>query len=434
MNTRREIYAIALPAIVANLTTPLLSLADMAIIGHLGSDVLIAAIALGGTLFSALYWMFAFLRMGTSGMVAQSFGRSDSRSVSLDFLRPLLISMALGALIILLNGFLGDVLVRFLAAGDKAAPAARSYYDILVYGAPATLGLYVVNGFLVGMQNSKAAMWLSIAINIVNIAATAVLVLALRLDVKGAALGSLVAQWIGYISGLIYIFRRIDISGLHFTQLFRINELKRFVSVNGDIFLRTVCLVAVTVWFTRAGASQSVTVLAVNALLMQFFMLFSYFMDGFAYAAEAVVGKYVGAGNPVRIRLTVRSLMRIGLLLAAVFSLIYLLGGDFILELLTSDRSVTTAAEAYTPWAAAVPLLSFAAFVMDGVFIGFTKTRFMLIAVSVAMAVFFAVYFATFSLLGNHGLWLAFTLYLLVRSFVSVLLNRRLFPSAPRQG
>lgn len=426
MTIRREIYAIALPAIVANLTTPLLSLADMAIIGHLGSDVLIAAIALGGTLFSALYWLFAFLRMGTSGMVAQAYGRSDSHEINFSFYRPLLISVTLGVIIISLSGPIGDMLVRFLADGDKAAPLARSYYNILVFGAPATLGLYVVNGFLIGTQNSRASMWLSVGINLLNIAASAILVLVIGLDVRGAAIGSLIAQWAGYLAGLIYILWHIDRVRITLADLFRLSQLKRYLSVNGDIFLRTVCLVAVTVWFTRAGASQSVTILAVNALLMQFFMLFSYFMDGFAYAGEAIVGKYVGAENGDRISLTIKSLMKTGFILALCFTALYILGGKFILSLLTSDTAIITASGSFTMWAAAVPLISYAAFVMDGVFIGFTHTRFMLIAVAIAMVVFFTVYFSIFHLLGNHGLWLAFNAYLLTRSLLSVLLSRRL--------
>lgn len=247
MTIRREIYAIALPAIVANLTTPLLSLADMAIIGHLGSDVLIAAIALGGTLFSALYWLFAFLRMGTSGMVAQAYGRSDSHEINFSFYRPLLISVTLGVIIISLSSPIGDMLVRFLADGDKAAPLARSYYNILVFGAPATLGLYVVNGFLIGTQNSRSSMWLSVGINLLNIAASADTVLVIGLDVRGAAIGSLIAQWAGYLAGLIYILWYIDRVRITLADLFRLSQLKRYLSVNGDIFLRTVCLVAVTV-------------------------------------------------------------------------------------------------------------------------------------------------------------------------------------------
>ncbi len=425
MRISREIYAIALPAIVANLTTPLLSLADMAIIGHLGSDILIAAIALGGTLFSALYWMFAFLRMGTSGMVAQSFGKSDNQAISLNLYRPLLISMALGVIIILFNDLIGNLLIRFLSDGDAAASSARSYYDILVFGAPATLGLYVVYGFLIGIQNSKAAMWLSISINVINIIATIVFVLILGMGVKGAASGSLIAQWIGFIAGITYILKNLVCLKVSFAKLLQWTEFRRYISINGDIFLRTVCLVAVTVWFTKAGASQSVTVLALNALLMQFFLLFSFFMDGFAYAGEAIVGKYVGAENIVKVRETIKSLLKIGTLLAIVFTLIYLLGGKQILGLLTSEYSIVDEAGIYAPWASLVPLVSFFAFVLDGVFIGATRSRYLLISVGVAMVVFFIVYFSCIGILGNHGLWLAFCLYLLVRSLISLFLCKR---------
>ena len=422
----KSILALAIPAIIANITTPLLALVDTAIVGHLGNAVFIAAVALGGSLFSLLYWPFGFLRMGTSGLTAQADGAGDHSRSAAVFYRALLSGLAVGLVLIMLQQPLGDALVDFLAGPTETANVARTYFDILIYGAPASLGIYAVNGWLIGRGNVKPALWLSIAINLVNISASLVMVFALGLGVKGLAAGTLIAQWIGFGVGCLMV-RKQHIARTSHKQIFDRREIKHFFSINTDIFFRTLCLVAVTVWFTRAGARQSDIILAVNSLLMQLFILFSYIMDGFAYAGEALVGKAVGARDRAHERSVIKGLFAFGAALSLVFTIVYALGGDVILRWLCDELSVIEASAEYRWWAVAVPFAGFGAFIWDGIYIGATRTRMMLIAMALSCVVFFCVWFGLSPWLGNHALWLAFILYLASRALFQTLfyLGRR---------
>lgn len=422
----RDILNIAVPSIVANITTPLLGLVDMAIVGHMGSAVYMAAIALGGTMFSMIYWVFAFLRMGTSGMTAQAVGAGDVAQRDASLFRAMSVAMGMGLLLIVLQLPLCGMMLHFFGGEDEAAVMAARYFDVLIYGAPATLGLYVVNGWMIGVQNSRLTMWTSLIINVVNIGASLTLVYLLHLGIEGVASGTLIAQWTGFVAGCLMIRRyrpRLGSSG----GLFERDKLRRFFSVNTDIFLRTLCLVAVTVWFTRAGARQGDVILSVNALLMQLFILFSYMMDGFAFAGEALVGKLTGAGDVMQKRAMVRRLFVIGGAVSLTFTLAYAIFGDDILGLLSSDASVIEMSRDYMLWGVTIPLAGVSAFIWDGVFIGETRTRQMLLSMGVAMVVFFAVYFTLYPLWGNHALWLAFILYLAVRGAVQTVFYFRRF-------
>jgi len=413
----RDILNIAVPSIVANITTPLLGLVDMAIVGHMGSAVYMAAIALGGTMFSMIYWIFAFLRMGTSGMTAQAYGAGDAAECDAVLYRAMTVAMCIGALLIVLQYSVRGLMLHFFGGDEATELLAARYFDVLIYGAPATMGLYVVNGWMIGVQNSRLTMWTSLIINVVNIVSSLTLVYALRLGMEGVAAGTLIAQWTGFISGCLMI-RRYRPRAVDLRTLFDIGKIKRFFSVNTDIFLRTLCLVAVTVWFTRAGARQGNVILAVNALLMQLFILFSYMMDGFAFAGEALAGKLTGAGDNAMKRMMVRRLFVMGVMVSLVFTLAYALSGSEILSLLSSDGSVIAMSGDYMWWGVAIPLAGMSAFIWDGVFIGETRTRPMLISMFIAMAVFFTVYFTLARVFGNHALWLAFILYLAVRGVV----------------
>lgn len=420
----RDILSIALPSIVANITTPLLGLVDMAIVGHMGSAVYMAAIALGGTMFSMLYWVFAFLRMGTSGMTAQAVGAGDTAERDASLFRAMTVAAGIGLILIAAQSPLRTFMLDFLGGDEATVAYATRYFDVLIYGAPATLGLYVVNGWMIGVQNSRLTMWTSLIINVVNIASSLTLVYALHFGIEGVAAGTLVAQWTGFIAGCAMIRRyhpRIGSRRLLFAGV----KIRRFFSVNVDIFLRTLCLVAVTVWFTRAGARQGDVILAVNALLMQLFILFSYMMDGFAFAGEALVGKLTGAGDKAMKRAMVRRLFVVGGGVSLVFTAAYALFGEDILSLLSSDASVIEMSRDYLWWGATIPLAGVSAFIWDGVFIGETRTRQMLLSMCAAMALFFAVYFALFPVWGNHALWLAFILYLSARGLMQTIFYHR---------
>lgn len=420
-DNNRSILALAVPSIVANITTPLLGLVDTAVTGHIGSAVYLAAIAIGGSMFNMLYWLFAFLRMGSSGMTAQACGRGDMPAAALILYRAMLVAAVAGTAIILLRGPIASVVVRFMDADAATSGLAVEYFRIVVFGAPAVLGTYALSGWFLGMQNSRASMTVSIIINVVNIFLSVVLVFGFGMKLAGVAAGTLVAQWVGLGAGAV-MCRRYRVVWPGFNRLVDWKELRRFFSINIDIFLRTLCLVAVTMWFTRAGARQGDVMLAVNALLMQLFMLFSYMMDGFAFAGEALAGRYVGAGDTAMLRLSIRNLFRWGVAVSAVFTLMYVLFGDMLLSMLTSDRDVIAATHGYFLWAVAFPVAGMSAFIWDGVFIGATMTRSMLASMAVSVAVFFGLSVWLYPSLGNHALWLAFVMYLAVRGLVQTVL------------
>lgn len=418
--TDRQILHIALPSIVSNITVPLLGLIDVSIVGHLGATSYIGAIAVGGMLFNMIYWLFGFLRMGTGGLTAQAYGRHDLEEVTLILLRSLSISLLLALALLLLQYPIRNIAFMCMDTSEEVRQLATLYFHICIWGAPATLGLYGFTGWYIGMQNSRFPMFIAITQNIVNIAASLFFVFVLKMKVEGVALGTLVAQYAGLgMACLLWLaYYRPLRKYLRQKALFDRTEMKRFFQVNRDIFIRTLCLIAVTVFFTSTGAAYGDVVLAVNALLMQLFTLFSYFMDGFAYAGEALTGKYIGAKDNQSLRLTIRHLFKWGIALSLLFTLLYGAGGKSFLGLLTNDTSVISASEEYIYWVLAIPLAGFSAFLLDGICIGATATHLMLRSMLVASASFFLLYYGLHDTLGNHALWMAFIVYLALRGIV----------------
>lgn len=418
--TDRQILHIALPSIVSNITVPLLGLIDVSIVGHLGAASYIGAIAVGGMLFNMIYWLFGFLRMGTGGLTAQAYGRHDLQEVTRILLRSLSISLLLALALLLLQYPIRNIAFMCMDTSEEVRQLATLYFHICIWGAPATLGLYGFTGWYIGMQNSRFPMFIAITQNIVNIAASLFFVFVLKMKVEGVALGTLVAQYAGLgMACLLWLaYYRPLRKYLLQKALFDRTEMKRFFQVNRDIFIRTLCLIAVTVFFTSTGAAYGDVVLAVNALLMQLFTLFSYFMDGFAYAGEALTGKYIGAKDNQSLRLTIRHLFKWGIALSLLFTLLYGAGGKSFLGLLTNDTSVISASEEYIYWVLAIPLAGFSAFLLDGICIGATATHLMLRSMLVASASFFLLYYGLHDTLGNHALWMAFIVYLALRGIV----------------
>ena len=417
--TDRQILHIALPSIVSNITVPLLGLIDVSIVGHLGAASYIGAIAVGGMLFNMIYWLFGFLRMGTGGLTAQAYGRHDLQEATRILLRSLSISLLLALALLILQFPIRSLAFIFMDTSEEVEKLATLYFHICIWGAPATLGLYGFTGWYIGMQNSRFPMFIALTQNIVNIAASLFFVFSLGMKVEGVALGTLVAQYagLGMACLLWLVYYRPLRKYLHQKGLFDRTEMKRFFQVNRDIFFRTLCLIAVTVFFTSTGAAYGDVVLAVNALLMQLFTLFSYFMDGFAYAGEALSGKYIGARNHKALTLTVKHLFKWGISLSLLFTLLYGLGGN---------ATVIAASGEYIYWVLAIPLAGFSAFLLDGICIGATATRLMLRAMWIASASFFLLYYSLHDTLGNHALWMAFIVYLSLRGIVQgIILYRK---------
>ena len=423
----KEILKIALPSIVSNITVPLLGLVDVTIVGHLGAAAYIGAIAVGGMTFNVIYWIFGFLRMGTSGMTSQALGRRDLGETTRMLVRSVGIAFAVAAALILLQKPLLAAALAIMQPTEEVARLTAIYFNTLIYGAPAMLGLFSLSGWFIGMQNSRSPMAVAIVQNIVNICASTFLVFGCGMKVEGVALGTLTAQYAGFIMAAALYWKHYRRLRTYFSWqgVWRRDDMRRFFSVNRDIFIRTLCMVSVMLFFTSAGSWQGEVVLAVNTLLMQFYLLFSYVMDGFAYAGEALSGRYFGARNAAALRDTVRHLFRWGFAMAAAFTAVYGFGGDAFLSLLTDEPSVVTASHTYYYWALAIPLAGMAAFVWDGVFIGCTMTRGMLVSMALAAATFFILYYALRGSLANHGLWIAFIAYMAVRGLAQTFIFRK---------
>ena len=410
----KRILQIAVPSIISNITVPLLGLIDVTIVGHLGAAAYIGAIAVGGMLFNIIYWIFGFLRMGTSGMTSQAYGKHDLDEVARLLLRSVGVGLLIAIILVALQYPIRKLAFTFIQTTEEVERLATLYFRICIWGAPAMLGLYGFAGWFIGMQNSRFPMYIAITQNIVNIAASLCFVYLFHMKVAGVAWGTLTAQYAGFLMALL-LWRRYY-GGLKkhvaWHEVLKKEAMLRFFQVNRDIFLRTLCLVIVTLFFTSAGAAQGEIVLAVNTLLMQLFTLFSYIMDGFAYSGEALVGKYVGANNQPALYRTVRQLFIWGVGLSTGFTLLYFFGGKSFLGLLTNEISVIREAENYFYWVLAIPLTGFAAFLWDGIFIGATATRQMFYSMLVASGSFFLVYYSLHEWMGNHALWLAFIVYL----------------------
>ncbi len=422
--TSQRILHIAIPSIISNITVPLLGLIDVTIVGHLGSASYIGAIAVGSMLFNMIYWIFGFLRMGTSGLTAQSYGAHDLKEVTRILLRSTGISLMLALALLILQYPIRLIAFELIDTSAEVQQLATLYFHICIWGAPATLGLYSFSGWFIGMQNSRFPMFIAITQNIVNIVASLLFVFVFGMKVEGVALGTLIAQYAGlFMAYLLWLrYYRPLRKYISRKQLFTHDAMKRLFQVNRDIFLRTLCLVAVTVFFTSTGAAFGDVVLAVNTLLMQLFTLFSYIMDGFAYAGEALTGKYIGAGNRQELQRTIRHLFGWGIALSLAFTLLYGIGGKEFLGLLTNEQSVISASGDYFYWVLAIPFAGFAAFLLDGICIGATSTHIMLKAMVVASGSFFLIYYSLHNVLHNHALWLGFIVYLALRGIMQALL------------
>jgi MATE family multidrug resistance protein len=424
----KSILQIALPSIISNITVPLLGLVDVTIVGHLGAAHYIGAIAVGGMLFNIIYWIFGFLRMGTGGMTSQAYGAQDRNEMMRLLMRSGTVGLFIALSLVILQYPIESIAFALIDTTPEIERLAATYFRICIWGAPAVLGLYSFSGWFIGMQNSRFPMFVAITQNIVNILVSLLLVYGLEMKIEGVAIGTLTAQYAGLFMAFgLWLYRYGNLrKETDWHGFFNRDAMVRFFFINRDIFFRTICLVAVTVFFTSAGASQGEVILAVNTLLMQLFTLFSYIMDGFAYAGEALTGKYIGARNQQELSQMIKQLFGWGTGLSLLFTIAYGIGGDNFLALLTDEASVIQAADAYFYWVLAIPFAGFAAFLFDGVFIGATATRMMLQAMFIASVSFFLIYYGCKSFMGNHALWLAFITYLLLRGILQGILGRKI--------
>ena len=425
MNQRdRQILQIALPSIVSNITVPLLGMIDVAIVGHMGSPVYIGAVAVGSMIFNLVYWLFGFLRMGSSGLTAQALGRRDFTEVTRLLVRSVSIALGIALLLIILQVPLKWLMFWLIGPTADVAPFASTYFNIVIWGAPASLALFSLMGWYIGMQNTRFPMMISIMQNIVNILASLTLVYGFGMKIEGVAFGTVIAQYAGLLMAVGLLARNYSRLFRYFSKDRLFRKMGAFFAINRDIFLRTLCLVAVNLFFTAAGARQGAVILSVNTVLIQLYLFFSYFMDGFAYAGEALGGKAYGAHNVTAFHETLRRLWMWMLIVTLAYTLLYMVGGSWIVALLTDEAQVIETSREYIWWAWLIPAAGCVAFIWDGIFIGITATRGMLVSSFVSAIVFFAVYLLSEKTLGNHGLWLAQIVYLAMRGILQTIWYR----------
>ena len=427
MNLRdRQILQIALPSIVSNITVPLLGMIDVAIVGHMGSPVYIGAVAVGSMIFNLVYWLFGFLRMGSSGLTAQAWGRRDLTELTRILVRSVMVALSIALSLIVLQVPLRWLMFWLIGPTADVVPFATTYFYIVIWGAPASLALFSLMGWYIGMQNTRIPMFISIMQNIVNILVSLTLVYGFGLKIEGVALGTVIAQYVGLLMALGLLVRYYGRLRCYLVikGTFVRKAMGQFFHINRDIFLRTLCLVAVNLFFTSAGARQGAVILSVNTVLLQLYLFFSYFMDGFAYAGEALCGKTYGAHNAAAFRETLRRLWMWMVIVTTVYTLLYIIGARWIVGMLTDEPLVVEAAEEYLWWVWLIPAAGCVAFIWDGVFIGMTATRGMLVSSFISALVFFGIYGLTVGVMGNHGLWLAQVTYLAMRGILQTIWYR----------
>lgn len=424
----RSILKLAIPNIVSNITVPLLGLVDLALMGHLGSEVYIGAISLGGVIFNFIYWSFGFLRMSTSGFTAQAFGEKNRQETITILARALLVATGISLLILLLKGPIEWLSFQLIGGSSDVETLAGQYFRIRVWAAPAALSLFVFSGWFLGMQNARYPMIIAIAVNVVNILLSVFFVFGLKMKSDGVALGTAISQYAGLLIAIFLFLKKYKymLPDISLEGILDLKILTNFFKVNTDIFIRTFCIILVFTFFTSKSASIDDTILAVNSLLIQLLLFFSFFIDGFAFAGEALVGKYVGAKKPVQLKKAVKYLFYWGVGLAFAFTLVYFGGVNFILKLLTSQHDVIVAAQPFLFWVVLIPVVSFASFIWDGIYIGATASKAMRNALlGSTFLVFAPVYYFLNPVWENHALWLGMILFMFARGVFQTILYKK---------
>jgi MATE family multidrug resistance protein len=432
----KEVLRLAVPSILANITVPLVGMVDIAIAGHISDASAIGGIAIGAMLFDLLYWNFGFLRIGTGGMTAQAFGRRDFEGAVEILMQSLSIAVGATLLIWALQWVFLQVAMALIPCSPEVAVFARKYFFIRIWAAPATLSLMAFKGWFIGMQDTVSAMICDIVVNVVNMAASFALAVWTPLGAIGVAWGTLIGQYTGLLVAAILLFRKVNrstrqqvneqashnlqssIFNLQFlSSALRWQKIRRLFVLNGNLFIRALCFMVVYVGFTSLTSKYGDGPLAVGSIMMKLFMLFSYFIDGFAYAAEALTGRFIGARDAHSLRGAMRILFFWTLVIGVAFTLLYALTGEGAVRLMTSDASVIADSHPFLPWLIAMPMVSCLAFLWDGIFVGATAARALRDSMIGAAVGFLLACIALQPLWGIQAIYVAYFVHLLVRVF-----------------
>lgn len=423
----REILRLAVPNIISNITVPLLGMIDIAIAGRMGgNDSTIGALAVGTAIFNFIYWNFAFLRMGTSGLTAQAYGAGNKREVANILGRSMVAALAVALLLLVFNRPVGRFALTLMQGSPEVMALAGEYFFARIWAAPAAIGIFALHGWFIGMQDSTTPMVVTIINNLINIACSLWFVFGLDMGVAGIAWGTVVAQYAALVISLaiMWVKYKAYLREIDLRECLRMEPLVRFLRINSDAFLRTLCVCTVYTCFTAFSARFGDTILATNELLMQLFMLFSYMLDGFCYAAESLTGRFIGEGNKPRLQESVRRLLGWSAAVAGLYIVVYLLWWRPLLGIFSDSPTILACAEEYVVWIVMVPLLSFVPFLIDGILIGATKTRIMRNTTFGSLVAFFVLFYGLEGLLGNRALWLAYVGFIVVRCVLMLIATK----------
>ena len=426
-STNRDILRLAVPSILANITIPLVGIVDTAIVGHLSDAVAIGGIAIGTMLFDLLYWNFGFLRIGTSGLTAQAFGKSERQTAEgvkvPDECRKILVQSSGVALLATLfvwaiQWFFVTAVLAIVPCSAEVAEVAREYFFVRIWAAPATLLLMAMKGWFIGMQDTKSPMAVDILVNVVNMLASYGLAVYASQGVVGVAWGTFYAQYSGLLLAagiMVFKYGIIHIGVRETIEAMQGSDMRRMMALNGNLFVRSLCFMVVYVGFTSLASRYGDTELAVSSILMKLFMFFSYFVDGFAYAGEALVGRLIGEKAREGISECVRILFNWSIGVGLLFTAAYAVWGRECLALMTNDTQVLEAANSYMGWLIAMPIVSALAFMWDGIYVGATAGIAIRNAMIWAAVGFVVLYAATYRFCGAQALYIAYFAHLAAR-------------------
>ena len=424
----KSILKLAIPNIISNITIPLLGLVDMILMGHLDSAIYIGAIALGGTIFSVLYSFFSFLRAGTTGFTAQSLGNNDNTETIYSLYRSVCIGIPIIILILSLQIPIAKISSLLLDGSNEVKELAITYFYVRIWAAPANILLYCLNGWFVGMQNTKIPMFIAILINVMNIIFSFILVIIFEQNVKGVALGTVIAQYSGLTLAVILLIKNYKSYFVKIDSkiLFDIEKMKRFFKVNRDLMIRSFLLIISIAFFTNQSAKLGNNILAINMILLQSFYIFSYFTDGFAYAGEALVGKFVGSKDKENLQKVIRLLLIWGFSISIPFSILYALFPTEFVKIISDNTEILTEIKPYYIYMIIIPLITFAAFIWDGIYIGATASKAIRNTMIISsIFVFIPSWYILMPRFGNHGLWIAFLFFMIARGAAMSLMYKK---------
>lgn len=424
----KTILKLAIPNIISNITIPLLGLVDMILMGHLDSPAYIGAIALGGTIFSVLYSFFSFLRAGTTGFTAQAYGSNDKTETIYSLYRSICIGIPIIILILTLQNPIAQISSFLLDGSDEVKTLAISYFYVRIWAAPANILLYSLNGWFVGMQNTKIPMFIAILINVCNILLSILFVIVLNQNVVGVALGTVIAQYCGLSLAIILLIKNYKSYFIKIKKeiLFDFNKIKRFFKVNTDLMIRSFLLMISIAFFTNQSANLGDDILAINMILLQSFYVFSYFTDGFAYAGEALVGRYIGSKDNDNLKKVIKLLLLWGFSISIPFSILYGLFPSTFVRIISNNPDILSQIKPYYIYMTIIPVITFAAFIWDGIYIGATASKAIRNTMIISsIFIFIPIWYFLTPSLGNHGLWIAFLCFMITRGLVMTILANK---------